>query len=123
MTWIICGGVKFGANLVLHGHDAIRRIGLGGFPSNHTAVVSSLMWALMLVGEWHMAGLALAVLMICVLDATGLRREVGHQAKAINRLTGSQLREIVGHNPSDIVGGLVVGLVVAVAYWSTGAIP
>ena len=70
-----------------------------------------------------MAGLAMAVLMIHVFDATGLRREVGRHAAAINRLTGLRLREVTGHNGSDIVGGLAVGLVVASTYWSFGILP
>ncbi len=77
----------------------------------------------MLTAEWHMAGFVLAVLMICVFDATGLRREVGYDATAIKQLLGSQLREIIGYKPLDIAGGLMVGLAVALAYWSTGKLP
>jgi acid phosphatase family membrane protein YuiD len=121
-AWIVCGSIKFAINFYQSGSAAFERIGHGGFPSNHTAIISSLMWAFGLLGEWQLAGLAVAVLMIHVFDATGLRREVGYHASAINQLSGSRLREIVGHRPVEIAGGLVVGLGVAVAYWSTGAI-
>jgi acid phosphatase family membrane protein YuiD len=123
VTWIVCGTLKFGINAVRSGSGAFDRIGHGGFPSNHTAILSSLMWAFGLIGEWQMAGLAVAVLMIHVFDAIGLRREVGYHAAAINQLSGSRLREIMGHKPFEVAGGLVVGLMVAVSYWFTGAIP
>lgn len=70
-----------------------------------------------------MAGLALAVLMIVIFDALGLRREVGRHASAINQITGARLREIMGHKSLDIAGGLIVGFAVAVLYWSVGTIP
>lgn len=123
VAWIVCGTLKFMINFTRHRFDAIDRIGHGGFPSNHTAIVSSIMWALMLTGEWHTAALALALLMISIFDATGLRREVGRHAVAINQLTTSRLREIMGHNLLDVAGGFLVGLAVAVTYWSIGAIP
>jgi acid phosphatase family membrane protein YuiD len=81
------------------------------------------MWALLLTGEWHMAGVALAVLMIVIFDATSLRREIGRHAIAINQLSGSRLRETMGHGSLDIAGGVVLGFVVAIAYWLTGTIP
>ena len=122
-AWLVCGLAKFATNFIRYGYDAVQRIGLGGFPSNHTAVVSSIMWALALTGDWHTAGLALGVLMIHVFDATSLRREVGRLALALNPLVGSQLREFIGHNLWEIAGGLTVGLAVACTYWSIGAIP
>jgi acid phosphatase family membrane protein YuiD len=121
-AWIVCGSIKFGINFARNGSGAFQLIGHGGFPSNHTAIISSLMWTFGFMGEWKMAGLAVAVLMIHVFDALGLRREVGYHAKAINQLSGSRLREVVGHKPVEVAGGLVVGLVVAVSYWLTGTI-
>jgi acid phosphatase family membrane protein YuiD len=123
VTWFLCGVIKFVVNTARYGHEAVARIGHGGFPSNHTAIISSIMWASMLAQEWHMTGLALAVLMIYIFDATGLRREVGRHAAAINQYTGAELREIIGHNVLDIAGGLTVGLAVACAYVAVGAIP
>jgi acid phosphatase family membrane protein YuiD len=80
------------------------------------------MWALVLTKEWHSAGLALAVLMLCIFDAMGLRREIGRQAAAVNQLTGAQLREIMGHDFWEVVGGIILGFAVAATYWSCGVI-
>ena len=121
-TWLVCGAIKFAVNFVRSGSAAFEKIGHGGFPSNHTAILSSVMWAFCLMRDWHLVGLALAVLMICVFDAVGLRREVGYHAAAINRATGARLREIMGHKPLEVGGGLVVGFVVAVTYWMTGIV-
>jgi acid phosphatase family membrane protein YuiD len=122
VAWIVCGTIKFAVNSVRYG-DAVSRIGHGGFPSNHTAIISSVVCAFLLGRAWSMAGLAMAVLMIHVFDATGLRREIGRQAAAINQLTGLGLREVTGHNALDIVGGFAVGFMVAIAYWSLGILP
>jgi acid phosphatase family membrane protein YuiD len=123
VAWIVCGTIKFAINFLRYG-DAVSRIGHGGFPSNHTAIISSVLCTFLLVGAWSMAGLAMAVLMIHVFDATGLRREVGRHATAINQLsTGLHLREVTGHSGSDIVGGLAVGFVIASTYWSLGIVP
>jgi acid phosphatase family membrane protein YuiD len=119
-TWLVCGTLKFVTNLLRYGQDAFKLIGHGGFPSNHTAIISSLLWMFVLTGAWPMAGLAMAVLMIHVFDATGLRREVGRHASAINKLAGLRLREVIGHNVWDIAGGIAVGFVIASTYWSLG---
>lgn len=121
-TWLVCGAIKFAVNFVRYGSAAFERIGHGGFPSNHTAILSSVMWAFCLMRDWPMVALALAVLLVYVFDAIGLRREVGYHAAALNRATGSRLREIMGHKPVEVAGGLVVGLVVAVIYWMTGIV-
>jgi acid phosphatase family membrane protein YuiD len=120
IAWLVCGGVKFCVNCVRNGLCAFALIGHGGFPSNHTAIVSSIMWMLVLSSDWNIAALAVAVLMIHVFDAVGLRREIERHAVALNQLTGLQLRETVGHTSKDIIGGLVVGFVVAATYWWVG---
>ena len=122
VAWIVCGTIKFAVNLLRYG-DAVSRIGHGGFPSNHTAIIASVLCAFLLAGAWSMAGLAMAVLMIHVFDATGLRREIGRQAAVINQLAGLRLREVTGHNGLDIAGGLVIGFMVAATYWLLGILP
>jgi acid phosphatase family membrane protein YuiD len=121
VAWVVCGSIKFGVNLIRYG-SALDRIGHGGFPSNHTAIIASVVWSFGLTGEWRMAGLGLGVLMTHIFDATGLRREIGRHAEAINQSTGLRLREIIGHKPADIAGGVVVGLIVAATYWWIGAL-
>lgn len=104
-------------------------IAAGGMPSSHSALVTS---ATMAVGLYHgfdnpLFGLAVAVTMIIVYDAAGIRRQAGMQAQKINILveellkghpiSQQQLREVLGHTPLEALGGVLLGLVVAVGLW------
>jgi hypothetical protein len=62
------------------------------FPSNHAAIMSLLMWGFVFTAQWLNAGLALAVLMIVIFEATALHRELGRQAFLLNELTNSHCR-------------------------------
>ncbi len=65
--------------------------------------------------------------MVVVYDATGVRRQAGMQAQKINVLVGEllkghwineqQLREVIGHTPLEALGGVLLGLAVAVGLW------
>ncbi len=93
----------------------------GGMPSSHTATVTTL--ALM-VGRSDGYGSAIFSLVLVfsvfvVFEATGLRQEIGHQARLLNdlmdsalhgeRVDGQRLRELVGHTWGEVGGGLVFG--------------
>lgn len=119
ITWILVGPIKFCINSARTRQWAFHLIGNGGFPSNHSAVVSSMATLIALrEGISHPAfGVAVALSFIVVIDANSLRRHVGRQAAAINRLdtlrTGAGLRERMGHTVVEICGGLVTGMVIA----------
>jgi acid phosphatase family membrane protein YuiD len=97
----------------------------GGMPSSH----SSLMTATTLsIGLNYGFGspvfaLAFAVSMIVVYDASGVRRQAGIHAQKINILFEEVLRgeplqidklkEVLGHTPPQVVGGVILGLLVA----------
>jgi acid phosphatase family membrane protein YuiD len=94
----------------------------GGMPSSHTAVVTALA-----VGAWRVAGIDSALFAITlifslyfVLEATGLRQEVGKQARVLNEILDELIdshhfarektRELLGHTWSEVFGGFVIGL-------------
>jgi acid phosphatase family membrane protein YuiD len=121
IAWFTAGTLKFIINYIRFRSQAVHLIGNGGFPSTHTTVVSSTVFLIGL-SEGVAApvfGLGVAVLMITIIDALGIRRAVGKQASAINRyiLPGNTaqplLRERQGHNPVEVLGGLVLGLMLA----------
>lgn len=112
IAWLVCGTLKFAWNAAVHGRGAFKRIGHGGFPSNHTAVISSVLCALIFENEWRAAGLALALLMVVVFDAVGLRQQISRHAAALNKLAGAELREIVGHSVPAVAAGFAVGAAV-----------
>ncbi|WP_282937767.1 divergent PAP2 family protein [Paenibacillus sp. RC67] len=118
IAWVVSGTLKYAVNRIRHGHEARRLIGNGGFPSTHTSVVSSVT---MLIGfdqgfGTPMFGLGVALTYIVMIDAVGIRRAVGDNAKWINRLTRENaamveagLRERQGHTRLELLGGLAVG--------------
>ncbi len=94
----------------------------GGMPSSHTAAVTTLA---LLVGErsgWASSMFSVAIVfgLYVVFEATGLRQEVGKQARLLNdlveqyRLTHaldrSRLRELTGHTWAEVAGGFLCGV-------------
>lgn len=122
LTWLVAGVAKFAINSFQAKQLAFGLIGYGGLPSNHSAIVSS-MAALIALKEGiaHPAfGVAVTLAFIVMLDANGLRRQLGKHAVAINKFAaGSKehqsLRERMGHTRFEIAAGILVGIVVAAA--------
>lgn len=122
VAWLVAGSSKFVINSIRAKQLAFGLIGYGGMPSNHSAIVSS-MAALIAFKEGiaHPAfGVALALAFIVLLDANSLRRQIGKQAEAINRLQQADqesdakpLRERIGHTKLELLGGIVVGVLTA----------
>jgi len=119
LTWVTVGPIKFLINSAKAGKWAFNLVGNGGFPSNHSAVVSSMATLIALrEGIGHPAfGVAVTLCFIVIIDANSLRQHVGKQAAAINRLadeSGSKahtwLRERMGHTLVEIAGGLCTGI-------------
>lgn len=113
-AWLAAGCCKFAINCLRTRRLAFDLIGYGGLPSNHSAIVSSMACLIALKqGIGHPAfGVALTLAFIVMLDASSLRRQIGRQAEAINRFTGSndiKLRERMGHTPIELFAGMLVG--------------
>jgi hypothetical protein len=116
-AWLVTGLLKFIVNSLKAKKLAFGLIGYGGFPSNHSAIVSS-MAALIAFREGigHPAfGVAVTLAFIVILDAHSLRRQIGKHAVAINRITMassnySPLRERMGHTAIEIAAGVLVGI-------------
>ncbi|WP_075111715.1 divergent PAP2 family protein [Noviherbaspirillum massiliense] len=119
-AWLVAGTLKFIINSVRSKTFAFGLIGYGGLPSNHSAIVSSTATLIALKeGISHPAfGVAVTIAFIVMLDANSLRKQVGRQAAAINRLFSSEgltecLRERIGHSRIEIAAGVLVGIAVA----------
>ncbi len=121
LAWLVAGSSKFLINSIRAKSLAFAQIGYGGLPSNHSTIVSSMVCLIALrEGIGHPAfGIAVTLAFIVMLDASSLRRKVGLQATAINRLMKKggddckPLRETMGHTPVEIGTGIGVGLAVA----------
>ncbi|PKB24339.1 divergent PAP2 family protein [Janthinobacterium sp. 64] len=121
IAWILVGPIKFLINSARTRQWAFGLVGNGGFPSNHSAVVSSMATLIALrEGIGHPAfGVAVTLAFIVIIDANSLRQHVGKQAAAINRLAGEAasaahktLRERMGHTLVEIAGGLCTGVAI-----------
>jgi uncharacterized protein len=116
-AWVTAGSVKLAISLLRSGRLDWAQVGLRGLPSNHTAVVSATAF---LIGlregvQTPLFALAVTLALIVIFDALHLRREVGAHAAALNDLLQydtkrSRLREHIGHQRLEVVGGLLVGL-------------
>ena len=97
----------------------------GGMPSSHSALVTSTTLAVGLYyGFDHPTfALGVAITMIVTYDAAGVRQQAGIHAQRINvifeellrghPINEKDLRVVLGHTPLEVVGGILLGLVVA----------
>ena len=95
----------------------------GGFPSAHSAFVTSLATAVGMNSGFSSDVFAVAAVMALVVmyDAWRLRGAVQNHAKLLNELTSEhfknrhkELNEMLGHSPGEILAGIVFGGLVAV---------
>lgn len=94
--------------------------GSGGMPSSHTAAVVALLIACCIKHGPASSYVAISgvLAMVVIRDATGVRREMGEQAKIINQMvsesdsieTHYSLKERVGHTPKQVLYGAVIGV-------------
>ena len=117
LTWLVVGPIKFLVNSARQRRWAFNLVGNGGFPSNHSAVVTSMATLIALrEGMSDPAfGVAVTLAFVVMIDANSLRQHVGRQAAAINRLGGAgpdhkPLRERMGHTLVEIGGGIFTGI-------------
>ena len=117
LTWMVVGPIKFLISSVRYRRWAFDLVGNGGFPSNHSAVVSSMATLIALrEGMGHPAfGVAVTLAFIVMIDANSLRQHVGRHAVTLNRLHEGKadhviLRERMGHTRVEIAGGILTGI-------------
>ena len=121
LAWLTAGILKFLVNSFRARRLAFDLIGYGGFPSNHSAIVSSMVALIAFKQGINTPafGVAVTLAFIVILDASSLRKQVGKHAEAINKLNllstrdSMSLRERMGHTRLEIFAGIVAGLLVA----------
>jgi len=101
----------------------------GGMPSSHSALMTATTHAIGLYFGFAnpLFALAVAISMIVVYDAANVRRQAGIHAQRINvifdellrghPINEKDLREVLGHTPLEVAGGILFGLVVATGQW------
>jgi acid phosphatase family membrane protein YuiD len=105
----------------------------GGMPSTHSAIIVAATTAIgILTGfDTPLFALSVAVSMIVLYDAAGVRRQAGEHARVINAiiddlahghpLKEENLKELLGHTPGEVIIGLILGITITLlmlAPWS-----
>ncbi len=100
----------------------------GGFPSSHTALVTTLTTCIGfrsgVSSDTFM--LSFCFLMVTIRDALGVRRASGLQARKLNEL-GNELsdkkmieykpiKEILGHRPMEVIFGSILGFFIGLGF-------
>ncbi len=106
--------------------DFRRLIGSGGMPSSHASFVVSLAASVGLKEGFSstMFAISVVVALVVMYDAAGVRRAAGQQAKILNMLvdewgknnfenTEKKLKELLGHTPTEVFAGALLGIAVA----------
>ncbi len=97
---------------------------VGGMPSSHSALVTATAFSVGLFAGFDTPTFAVAVAlaMVVVYDAAGLRRQAGYHAQRLNMLiseffagqpiTDQALKEVLGHTPRQVIAGVLLGVAV-----------
>ena len=98
----------------------------GGMPSSHSALVTGTAVGIGIAEGFNspMFALALVLAVVVIYDAIGVRRQAGDHARVLNLmidelLTGhplaeKELKEMLGHTPREVVGGIALGIVMSI---------
>lgn len=130
LAWLLAQSLKMTfSTIVTRRFDFSRFVDTGGMPSSHTAFVSSLATAVGLTEGWRsvLFAVVLSFALLVIYDATNLRRSAGYHAQVLNEIvpkllrgevlkevvTYRQLRELLGHTPSEVLVGAILGVLVA----------
>jgi hypothetical protein len=107
-----------------------RFVATGGFPSSHSATVAALATSCGLNFGFASGYFAIAAALaaIVIYDAFTLRFEAGKQAAALNQIIDDiyankglqfgRLKELVGHTRVEAFVGFILGIMVAVAFYT-----
>ena len=125
-AWVIAQTMKVMIGVIRERKFDFRWfVGTGGMPSAHSTGAACLATAIGLDYGFSSVHFALAVsfAIVVMFDAQGVRRATGRQARILNKITEDiywqgridegRLRELIGHTPVEVIGGVVSGVMIA----------
>ena len=128
VSWFMAQVLKTIINAVINKKvNWERMIGDGGMPSAHSATVTSICIFSALrhgANSYEFAISAILAIIVCH-DAMGVRLETGKQAILLNEIIEEiaalaeanfsevKLKEFVGHTPSQVAAGILIGIIMA----------
>jgi acid phosphatase family membrane protein YuiD len=102
---------------------------MGGMPSSHAAlmVATTLAVGLYYGFDHPVFALGVAITMVVLYDAAGVRRQAGVHAQKLNVLlqelfsgqpiSQERLKEMLGHTPRQVAVGSILGALIALGMW------
>lgn len=130
IAWLLAQIIKLPLNYFYTGKwNWALLLTTGGMPSSHSSLMTGTVFAIGLYYGFDnpIFALGVAITMIVTYDAAGVRRQAGIHAQRINLLFGEllnghpvsekDLREVLGHTPLEVMGGILLGLIVATGQW------
>lgn len=128
--WLVAQLVKLTLFAIReHKFDYGFMLRLGGMPSSHSCAGAACTTAIGLICGWYTVEFAIAagMLFLIMVDAQGVRRAAGQQAKLLNqmaaefyrdrRIQPKRLLEFLGHTPKQVFAGALLGVAIAFALW------
>ncbi len=135
LAWILAQAAKIILNFMLEKKwNFSLLVSSGGFPSSHTAIVCALAISIGRVEGWgsSLFAISVALAVIVMYDAAGVRRAAGNHARVINylvewmrlhqadrlanNLQQERLKELIGHTPFEVFGGAILGCAIGVFF-------
>jgi len=126
IAWAIAQLTKSVYELIRYRELSLNRlVSSGGMPSSHSALVMGLATATGRIAGLNSAEFALSLVLAAIVmyDAAGVRRAVSIQARILNQMIDEafqgkpfaekRLRELIGHTPTQVIVGGLLGIGVA----------
>lgn len=128
--WTIAQLVKVPINYAVHHKIDLRLwVSAGGMPSSHSALVCALATGTALndgLGSTTFA-MCVALAMIVMYDAAGIRQAASQQARILNQIidelfrghpiSEERLKELLGHTRFQVVVGALMGILGTLIMW------
>ena len=130
IAWLLAQVIKIPLDyLRTHRWNWALLLTTGGMPSSHSSLMTATTLAIGLYDGFDspVFALGVAITMIVTYDAAGVRQQAGIHAQRINvifdellhghPINQRDLREVIGHTPLEVAGGILLGLIVATGQW------
>ncbi len=129
--WGIAQLIKVPINYAVHRRIDLRLwVSSGGMPSSHAALVCALATAVALQDGLSspLFAICVALAMVVMYDATGVRQAAGKQAAILNvildelfqghPISDLRLKELLGHTRIQVIVGALMGILGTLAMWA-----
>lgn len=128
-AWFAAQALKVLINVIkFRKFDAERIFGSGGMPSSHSSTVCAASVVVYRLCGFNSASFGIMAIMsvIVMYDAMNVRYHAGVQARELNiirkglqnsnflkdKISGKELKELLGHTPLEVFCGAVLGIVI-----------